>query len=445
MAYYAHLRSALSSSSWHIRLLSSQGHSVPSIATPSTIPWFTSIPSFRHQLARTNKLPSFRERVRCPSVRNQVLFAGITSFVLFSMAAGSTNDETFLWSVRLSLSAPTWRTRPPTNDEMRRARYYALGKTLQHQLVLIKEVIDDWPQTVKALAIWAYIQVAQPVLDNAETKRLCWAIGAVNGLLYLAWHFPRTKLFMRARFAHNPLSGLSHTMLTSLFSHRSLTHVVVNSMLLASFGMAASQHFFEVQTNGPDNLREATPRWHFFAFFISAGLFSNLISHVAFARITYPRLIARLRAAPVPAKSLSPARSFLAQVLRSKPPRAPAVDAGTPLFLGASGAVYACMTVCTFAYPDAALSLQMPPVFPVSIGVAMGSLVAFDIVSILQASSRFNHWAHLGGVVFGALYWAFGPPLWEFFREANLHGLPPSLTILPPEMNPNQDSGSTST
>ena len=81
----------------------------------------------------------------------------------------------------------------------------------------MKEAIDEWPQTVKALAIWAYIQVAQPVLDNAETKRWCWAIGAVNGLLYLAWHFPRTRPLMRVRFAHNPLSGLSYTMLTSLF------------------------------------------------------------------------------------------------------------------------------------------------------------------------------------------------------------------------------------
>ena len=57
--------------------------------------------------------------------------------------------------------------------------------------------------------------------------------------------------------------------------------------------------------------------------------------------------------------------------------------------------------------------------------------------------SRFNHWAHLGGVAFGALYWAYGPRAWEFFREASLGGLPPSLTILPPELYQNRGSEST--
>ena len=53
------------------------------------------------------------------------------------MAAGSTNDETFVWSVKLSLSAPAWRTRPPTNDEMRRARYYSFGKVCRNTTHLL--------------------------------------------------------------------------------------------------------------------------------------------------------------------------------------------------------------------------------------------------------------------------------------------------------------------
>lgn len=45
--------------------------------------------------------------------------------------------------------------------------------------------------------------------------------------------------------------------------------------------------------------------------------------------------------------------------------------------------------------------------------------------------------------MFGVLYWAYGPPVWEFFREASLGGLPPSLTILPPVTNQKEDPEST--
>ena len=66
-------------------------------------------------------------------------------------------------------------------------------------------------------------------------------------------------------------------------------------------------------------------------------------------------------------------------------------------------------------------------------------MVGFGLIS------RFNHWAHLGGVAFGALYWTYGPRVWEFFREASLGGLPPSLTILPLEWYQNREPESTST
>ena len=103
-------------------------------------------------------------------------------------------------------------------------------------------------------------------------------------------------------------------------------------------------------------------------------------------------MIARLRAAPAPSptKPASRTRAFLTQVLRSKPPSPSGVGANAregagPLWLGASGAVYACMTVCALAYPDAALALKMPPTFPVPIGFALGSLVALDVVGVWRA------------------------------------------------------------
>ncbi len=51
------------------------------------------------------------------------------AFVTFSVAAKAANADTAYWSKKLSESGTIiWKVRPPTSDEMRRARYYHLGK-----------------------------------------------------------------------------------------------------------------------------------------------------------------------------------------------------------------------------------------------------------------------------------------------------------------------------
>ena len=47
----------------------------------------------------------------------------------FSLAAKAANGDTAYWSKKLADSGTVvWKLRPPTSDEMRRARYYELGK-----------------------------------------------------------------------------------------------------------------------------------------------------------------------------------------------------------------------------------------------------------------------------------------------------------------------------
>ena len=43
----------------------------------------------------------------------------------------------------------------------------------------------------------------------------------------------------------------------------------------------------------------------------------------------------------------------------------------------------------------------------------------------------FDHYAHLGGAAFGALYYAYGPQLWNMFRIANMG--PPPRKVASPE------------
>lgn len=77
--------------------------------------------------------------------------------------------------------------------------------------------MQQFPQTITRVAVWVYVQVAQPVLDTTEGKRICWAIGLVNTAVWLAWQFPKAHPFMMRHFTHNPLTGLSYTMLTCIF------------------------------------------------------------------------------------------------------------------------------------------------------------------------------------------------------------------------------------
>lgn len=121
---------------------------------------------------------------------------------------------------------------------MRRIRYYSFGKVnpkvivcekpltkqdhlevqkLQDGLAAMKDAVEEWPQTLKALMIWTYVQVAQPILDMSEGRRVAWFIATINGAVYIAWQFPRLKPFMTRHFTHDPLSGLSYTLLTSMF------------------------------------------------------------------------------------------------------------------------------------------------------------------------------------------------------------------------------------
>lgn len=46
---------------------------------------------------------------------------------------------------------------------------------------------------------------------------------------------------------------------------------------------------------------------------------------------------------------------------------------------------------------------------------------------LILFNRMFDHWAHLGGALFGAVYYAIGPQIWDFFRVVNLGDLPPEL------------------
>lgn len=59
--------------------------------------------------------------------------------------------------------------------------------------------------------------LANGYLALPEATRTCYAITTVNTLVFLAWKVPRLQGAMMRHFLHDPLSGRSYTLLTSMF------------------------------------------------------------------------------------------------------------------------------------------------------------------------------------------------------------------------------------
>ncbi|KAJ3526935.1 hypothetical protein NM688_g8194 [Phlebia brevispora] len=373
---------------------------------------YREIPTFREQIARRGGVKTFADVVKYPAIRNQIFFFAFGGCVTYFIAAKVANADTEYWSQRLSESGSlVWKLRPPSSDEMRRARYYELGKKLQTGLATLKDATQQLPHTLGRVAVWLYVQIAQPILDTTEGKRVCWAIGAVNTAVWIAWQFPRFQPFMMRHFTHSPLSGLSYTMLTCIFSHKSFVHLIFNSMALASFGSAATQYMKKEQDKSPHGLREASVKWHFLAFYISAGLFSSMTSHILMSRIRFPQAVSELISKRHATSLSSEAASHAAKKATS--------EAVLPS-LGASGAIYGTVTLTALAFPDTQIALIFPPTWPIPIQWGVGGLVAMDIIGALRSWRLFDHYAHLGGAAFGALYYLYGPKIWDTCRALDM-------------------------
>ncbi|KAG2121870.1 hypothetical protein DEU56DRAFT_833416 [Suillus clintonianus] len=370
------------------------------------------LPTFRDQVARSTEVESFGSRFPRPTIRNQVLFFIGGSLLAYSIATSQTEIDTEYWSKRLVSVSHVWTLRPPTTEEMRKAQYLELGKYLQTQVNQLKDTLAEWPLALRNLVLSVYVQAAQSYLDAPEGRRLCWLICGVNTAIYLMWKIPRLAPFMTRSFTHHPLSGRSYTLLTSMFSHKSFIHLLANSMALASFGSAATHYFTLEQLKHGEHQQEATAKWHFLAFFISAGLFSGLVSHVAACKVLFPRLINQYTASAVIKNS--PAAAAISSTAAKVATTAPREILPS---LGASGAIYAAVTVSALAFPDAQVSLIFPPFVSIPIQTGVGGLVILDMIGIVRGWRMFDHYAHLGGAAFGAMYYMYGPQWWAFMRN----------------------------
>ena len=202
-----------------------------------------------------------------------------------------------------------------------------------------------------------YILASENLLAMTDGQRVVAGIIAINTVIFAAWQLPNPAIqrFMTKHFLHSHDSPL-HTMVTSIFSHKSIAHLGFNMLALYSFG-PLSFKFLERQNDSV----EGTAMYKWLSLYLSAGCLSNLAS------ITATKYLSR---------SLIPS-------------------------LGASGAVYSTLVMSAYAYPDINVNLIFLPFFSFPISTGVLAMVGVDTVGLLARWKFLDHAAHLGGAAFG--------------------------------------------
>nr|CAG8512339.1 7358_t:CDS:2 [Entrophospora candida]CAG8628678.1 1761_t:CDS:2 [Entrophospora candida] len=219
----------------------------------------------------------------------------------------------------------------------------------------IKGIFGRQLQRIQDLEIYKELHKNFRYLKNkwwnnwSEADKTIAVLIGINTLVFLMWQIPTLRPFMTQNFLHNPLSGRSYTLLTSTFSHLEIWHLALNMFALYSFGDLTH--------------RMVGGREQFLALYLSSGLFSSCASHV----------ITLMTKAPL---AILPT-------------------------LGASGAIFACVSVCAIKKPDLSVVLIFLPIFPIKLGYAFPAMLAFDVYGIVSGMTIFDHYAHLAGALFG--------------------------------------------
>lgn len=242
------------------------------------------------------------------------------------------------------------------------------------------------PEAIQVPITRIYVACSEYYLNTPPSQLACLGIIGLNGLIFLAWRIPAIEPLMRTWFMHWP-AGNQHrvvTLATSVFSHQSFAHYAFNSLALYSFGSAAYTFLAAPNTHshhgdassiasllgldaiGP-YLATSTNTPHFLAFFLAAGLFSSLCSHLNTVIFRLPRFLRDI--------SSSHRISSLSAI---------ASHAGVLPSLGASGAIYATLTMTSLAFPEASVSLIFLPFIPIKIGWGVAGMVAVDLFGLIK-------------------------------------------------------------
>ncbi|KAJ1677267.1 hypothetical protein EV182_006523 [Spiromyces aspiralis] len=215
-----------------------------------------------------------------------------------------------------------------------------------------------------------------PFTVNISPNGLVWAIIGANVVVFLTWNYARRKVqlfrdlnmlaWMNKNFTSsldNFKSGRVWTMLTSAFSHTDPMHLLVNMIVLQSFGPP---------------LAMMLGSGRFLAFYTLSAIGSSAIS------LLY--------------------RSLIAPSLTKDPMKKAAQ--GKAASVGASGAITSMTVLFACINPRATFNIFF--FIPMPAWAAVIGFVGFDIYrSATNPSSRIDNAGHVGGALSGLAYYMY--------------------------------------
>lgn len=192
--------------------------------------------------------------------------------------------------------------------------------------------------------------------------RVLWGIIGTNAVIFGAWMISDSNRRLQAFLIRNfTLSGLRvqhfheyHTLITSTFSHKTLSHFALNMFTLYSLGSSVAY---------------AIGAQRFTILYLGGGLVSSL------CQAYWPQIVPR---------------SWPAWKYTSL----------NEISLGASGAVNAVVAWSILANPTSTLLIY--GIVPVPAALFGLAFIGMDAYSLYQGNSGIGNAAHLGGAVFGA-------------------------------------------
>lgn len=270
-------------------------------------------------------------------------------------------------------------------------------------MIWLKENLSSFlPAFLVVPIVRSYVMYKEAQINQSSAVHATSVLLGVMVPIFLAWQVRRWQPFMQRWFTHFPVvfrggePRSCATMLTSVFSHKDLWHFVFNGIALSSFGNAAYAYLKRNDLALPTC--DEVPQ--FLAFFVVAGLAASLGSHLFTNVVRLPRLLRAL---------LSPARLSPANALAAHNAILPS--------LGASGAIYAMLSMVALAFPNSNISIIFIPFVQIPIGVGVAGMIAVDVLGIIRGWKMFDHVAHFSGAMFGIFYFYFGKQWFTWLRD----------------------------
>ncbi|XP_043255291.1 presenilins-associated rhomboid-like protein, mitochondrial [Colletes gigas] len=185
-----------------------------------------------------------------------------------------------------------------------------------------------------------------------EGEKIFVPICFLNVIVFFAWRLPISQRIMVQYFCTNPAARKCWPMLLSSFSHYSFLHLATNMYVLHSFSSLAVT---------------ALGKEQFVALYLTSGVVSNFVSN--------------LYKVSLGVQSLS---------------------------LGASGAVMGILGFVCTQFPDTYLAIIFLPMYKFTASMGIKAVMGLDILGCILRWQYFDHAAHLGGVLFGMFWQAWG-------------------------------------